>query len=96
MLLQELDFGDLVVTQDFKGAGLWTAVPDPDNAPFMKLRKNGRDSTGEKEGGAGRVAGWLAAETASTRQPFVDIWVCGQDAARQLGHRCNRKVDRMG
>jgi hypothetical protein len=46
--LQELDPGDLVVTQDFKGAGLWVAVPDEDNAPFMKLKKSGRDSAGER------------------------------------------------
>jgi len=45
--VQDLDLGDLVVTQDFKGAGLWTAAPDADNAPFLKLKKTGRDSTGE-------------------------------------------------
>lgn len=45
---QDLDPGDLVVTQDFKGAGLYTAIPDPDNKPLMKLKKNGRDSAGEQ------------------------------------------------
>jgi hypothetical protein len=43
---QDLDVGDLVVTQDFKGAGLWTAAVDECNAPFLKLNKNGRDSAG--------------------------------------------------
>lgn len=43
---QDLDPGDLVVTQDFKGAGLYAAVADPGSAPFMQLKKCGRDSAG--------------------------------------------------
>jgi hypothetical protein len=37
----------LVVTQDFKGAGLWIALPHEHNSPFLKLKKAGRDSAGE-------------------------------------------------
>uniref|UniRef100_A0A383V5G0 Uncharacterized protein n=1 Tax=Tetradesmus obliquus TaxID=3088 RepID=A0A383V5G0_TETOB len=45
-VFQDLDAGDLVVTQDFKGAGLYAAVADPASAPFMQLKKCGRDSAG--------------------------------------------------
>lgn len=44
--MQDVEYGDLVVTSDFKGAGCWTAVPDSDNAPFLKLRRNGHDGAG--------------------------------------------------
>lgn len=41
----KLEHGDLVVTQDYKGAGCFTAVPNPE-VPGLMLRKNGYDSGG--------------------------------------------------
>jgi hypothetical protein len=54
---QDLEFGDLVVTNDFKGSGCWTAQPDPAAEPFLRLRKNGHDGAGECRG-AGGWWGW--------------------------------------
>lgn len=66
--VQDLDPGDLVVTQDFKGAGLYTAIPDPDSRPFMKLKKNGRDSAG------GCMLGWMLMECCCCKRMAVS---CG-------------------
>lgn len=45
-VFQDLNVGDLVVTQDYKGAGCWTALPHPEDSVFLKLKKNGYDSAG--------------------------------------------------
>lgn len=45
-LFQELNSGDIIVTQDYRGAGCWTVANDPQDAWSLKLKKNGYDSAG--------------------------------------------------
>lgn len=45
-VFQDLEVGDVVVTQDYKGAGCFSAVKDPESSVFLRLRKNGHDSQG--------------------------------------------------
>jgi hypothetical protein len=69
--LQDLDAGDLVVTQDFKGAGLYAAVPDPETRPFMQLKKCGRDSAGAQH------AAMLLLALARVQQHEAIVIICG-------------------